>query len=166
VLVSAASAERRASLLASRDKDGNTPLHLAATANSPSAVCELARAGAEVNTRNATASLDTPLHAALKQGAAEAVKQLLRVRGIRLDIENSNRETVLQLAGLPATNAAIRRAVLLFSKKAKDRGGRTAPLAAPNNIVDLGHGILLVDSMRPLPGELQELPAFYCVTYV
>lgn len=58
-----------------RDSNGNTPLHLAAQAENPSAVTFLLEAGGDVSARNNTAA--TPLHSAVDNEGAEVVTALL-----------------------------------------------------------------------------------------
>ncbi|MDE2794039.1 MAG: ankyrin repeat domain-containing protein [Gemmatimonadota bacterium] len=61
--------------ISARDGDGNTPLHLAAEAERPSAVTMLVEAGADPNTPNNAGA--TPLHMAVRNEGAEIPTLLL-----------------------------------------------------------------------------------------
>ena len=78
-----------------KDKDGNTALHLAAAGGHTQVAAELLAHGAEVDARNQNGS--TPLHGAVYQGHIDIAKLLLRA-GADADKGRSDRDTPLSLA--------------------------------------------------------------------
>jgi|JI10StandDraft_1071094.scaffolds.fasta_scaffold739854_2 cytohesin len=75
--------------------DGNTALHLAASADHTKVAFLLIKAGANVNARNK--QQETPLHRAALRGAFRTAK-LLVFKGASLDALDANKETPRQVA--------------------------------------------------------------------
>ncbi|KAJ6644845.1 Ankyrin repeat domain-containing protein 50, partial [Pseudolycoriella hygida] len=88
----------------SKDQNGNTLLHLAASAGNCKIMELLLSKGAEINIQNN--NKNTPLHQAVDNQNVEAVKLLTR-RGASVSIENNQQVTPLKLAlGQTNTNSS------------------------------------------------------------
>lgn len=84
-------------LVFSRDKFGNTPLHLAALHNQPAVAALLLANGADVNARNTNAG-DTPLTLALQSYQHKEMLELLLTHGAEVNVLLSNGVTPLRHA--------------------------------------------------------------------
>ena len=99
-----------------KDRDGNTPLHLAAKNGRQRVVEFLLRGGAdlldELNEHN-----QTPLHLAAKLGRHEIVAHLLRQGGIKINLQDDGGNTPLHLAARGGHTEVVR---LLLNKTGID----------------------------------------------
>ena len=77
-----------------KDKDGNTPLHLAASDNDYRGVEVLIKSGADIKAKNKHGN--TPLHLAVKKNADKVVEVLLR-HGADINAKDNEGETPLHL---------------------------------------------------------------------
>ena len=88
-----------------QDPYGDTPLHWAATSNSPKIIKELVRAGAIINTKNRENC--TPLHEAADCGSDNAIKTLIELEA-DLDRQDQNLRTPLHKAVYQGNYNAIK----------------------------------------------------------
>ncbi|MGE0009625.1 MAG: ankyrin repeat domain-containing protein [Candidatus Babeliales bacterium] len=106
----------------------STPLILAALRADLGAMQALLNAGADVNAKDDL--LNTPLHAAVESGNAQAVKMILEARPSNIDAVNEFDETpLLKAAGPARTNNTLSLELLIKAGAnylAKDKEGNTA----------------------------------------
>ena len=118
------------------DRDGETPLHLAADNNAVETATLLVERGAAVNAKNNNGR--TPLHFAADNNAVETATLLVE-RGAAVNAKNNNGRTPLHFA---ADNNAVETATLLVERgaavnaKGDKHGGTPLHYAAYNNAVE------------------------------
>ena len=110
--------------LETRNSDGETALHCAASFGSSGSLHLLLEAGADANARNEDE--ETALHEAAREGDVEACKILLR-HGADVDATDDGEHTPLHLASL-AGHVEVVKVLLEYGAEAltKDDGGNTA----------------------------------------
>lgn len=120
-LKEAIAAEGVEKVIASKNRDGWTPLHQAAFAGAMDCVKLLIASGADLTAKCNDG--DTPAHYASAQGHVDVVEELLKKGGVRLfSFTDNDGESIIDVALNAKTKRALEALEVRFTNEAEDAG--------------------------------------------